>query len=65
MLAKSPAIIIDLPEQCRSGWVSTPTLDIRVLGTIREPFTALQAECQADRNTAVADHEIRIGQRTT
>ena len=62
MLAKSPHILIDLPPNITS-WVPTPTLDIRLLGTVRPPFTALQAEHQADHNDAVADHEIRIGQR--
>jgi len=64
MLAKSPHIIIDLPANITS-WVQPATLDIRVLGTIREPFTELQAEHQADRNDAVANQELRIGQRTT
>jgi hypothetical protein len=76
MLAKSPHIIIDLPANITS-WVQPAVFDIRVLGTIREPFTAvaphwsvdrntaLQAECQADRDTAVANQELRAGQRTT
>jgi len=65
MLAKSPHILVDVPESCRSGWVATPTIDIRLLGTVRPPFTVLQAEHQADHHDAINDHEIRIGQRRT
>jgi len=64
MLAKSPhTIVVDLPERCGTGWVATPTLDIRLLGTIRPPFVALQAEHQADHHDSIRDQELRIGQR--
>jgi len=67
MLAKSRTILVDLPATRPDGisWYSQPmeTIDIRVLGTIREPFTALQAEHQADHQDTLASQEVRIGQR--
>lgn len=63
MLAKSPSILIDLPPNMTS-WVATPTIDIRLLGTIRPPFTTLQAEHQADHHDMISDGEVRIGRRT-
>lgn len=62
MLAKSPSILIDLPPNMTS-WVSTPTIDVRLLGTGRDPFTALQAEHQADHHDKILDGEVRIGRR--
>lgn len=60
-----PVIHIDLLVGITS-WVQPDVLDIRTFrGCGREPFTAvLQRECQADHHDAVANQEVRIGQRT-